>query len=100
MLFGGGGPGGRRRGAPAGFGAGFGGPGRPQAGGDTEATLTISVEEAVRGGKREIALSDPNTGQRKTLSVKIPEGVRAGQKIRLAGQGSPGSTAPRRATSC
>lgn len=89
MLFGGGGPGGRRRGAPAGFGAGFGG-GGPQAGGDSEATLTISVEEAVRGGQREIAISDPNTGQRRTLSVKIPEGVRAGQKIRLAGQGNPG----------
>ena len=87
MLFGGAGPGGGRRGAPPGFGAGFGG---PQAGGDSEATLTISVEEAVRGGHREIAISDPNTGQRRTLSVKIPEGVRAGQKIRLAGQGSSG----------
>lgn len=88
MLFGGAGPGGRRRGAPPGFGAGFGG--SPQAGGDAEATLTISVEEAVRGGQREIAISDPNTGQRRTLSVKIPEGVRAGQKIRLTGQGNPG----------
>ncbi len=85
MLFGGGG--GRRRGAPAGFGAGFGG---PQAGGDSEATLAISVEEAVRGGTREIAISDPHTGQRRTLTVKIPEGIRAGQKIRLAGQGNPG----------
>jgi curved DNA-binding protein len=89
MLFGAGGPGGRRR-APAGFGAGFGGPGGPQAGGDAEATLTVSVEEAVRGGTREIAVSDPNTGQRRTLSVKIPEGVRPGQKIRLASQGGPG----------
>jgi curved DNA-binding protein len=52
--------------------------------------LSISLEEAVRGGKREIALSDPNTGQRKTLTVKIPEGVRAGQRIRLSGQGQPG----------
>ena len=92
MLFGGAGPGGRRRGAPAGFGgAGFGGPqGGPQAGSDSEATLTISVEEAVRGGNREIAIMDPTTGQRKTLSVRIPEGVRAGQRIRLAGQGNPG----------
>ncbi|HEY9420699.1 MAG TPA: J domain-containing protein, partial [Thermoanaerobaculia bacterium] len=58
--------------------------------GDTEATLTISVAEAVRGGTREIAIADPTTGQRKTLSVRIPEGVRAGQKIRLAGQGNAG----------
>jgi curved DNA-binding protein len=90
MLFGG------RRGAGggAGFGGhpGFGGAGAGfrGSGGDSEATLSISLEEAVRGGKREIALADPNTGQRKTLSVKIPEGVRAGQRIRLAGQGQPG----------
>jgi curved DNA-binding protein len=91
MLFGGGGPGGRRRGGAAGFGgpgAGFGG--GSQAGGDSEATITLSVEEAVRGGSREIAISDPNTGQRKTLTIKIPEGVRSGQRIRLAGQGSTG----------
>jgi len=90
MLFGGG-AGGRRRGGAAGFGgqgAGFGG--GPQTGGDSEATITLSVEEAVRGGSREIAISDPNTGQRKTLTIKIPEGVRSGQRIRLAGQGSPG----------
>jgi curved DNA-binding protein len=97
MLFGG------RRGA-AGAGAGFPGfggqggfggqRGDRGAGGDSEATLSISLEEAVRGGKREITLSDPNTGQRKTLSVKIPEGVRAGQRIRLAGQGQPGMGGP------
>lgn len=91
MLFGGGGPGGRRRGGAAGFGGpggGFGG--GPQAGSDSEATISLSVEEAVRGGSREIAISDPSTGQRKTLTIKIPEGVRSGQRIRLAGQGSQG----------
>lgn len=86
MLFGERGRG-RRRGA-AGPGAGFGN--ISQAGGDAEATISLSVEEAVRGGSREIAISDPNTGQRKTLTIKIPEGVRPGQRIRLAGQGSPG----------
>ena len=87
MLFGGGRPGARGGFSGfggQGFGGGFGG------GGDTEATISLSLEEAVRGGKREITLSDPNTGQRKTLSVRIPEGVRAGQRIRLAGQGQPG----------
>lgn len=88
MLFGGGRPGARGRAGGAGFqgfgGQGFGG------GADTEATIRLSLEDAVRGGQREITLSDPNTGQRKTLSVRIPPGVRAGQRIRLAGQGQPG----------
>lgn len=89
MLFGGAG---RRAGRGAGF-QGFGGQGFGQGfggGGDTEATIRLSLEEAVRGGKREITLQDPGTGQRKTLSVRIPEGVRAGQRIRLANQGQPG----------
>ncbi|HEX9941443.1 MAG TPA: DnaJ C-terminal domain-containing protein, partial [Thermoanaerobaculia bacterium] len=91
MLFGAGGPGGGRRrgGAGFGFGAepGFG----PQVGGNSEATLPITVEEAVQGGTREITISDPNTGQRRNLSVKIPPGVRSGQRIRLSGQGGQGS---------
>ncbi|HEX4966222.1 MAG TPA: DnaJ C-terminal domain-containing protein [Thermoanaerobaculia bacterium] len=99
MLFGGGGPGGRRTaspGGPAGFpgfgGQSFGSQGGGNAGnpGNAEATLPLTVEEAVQGGTKEISLTDPETGQRRNLSVKIPPGVRSGQKIRLAGQGSPG----------
>jgi len=90
MLFGAGRRGGGGR-APGFGGAGFGGAGfGPRGGGDSEAVIQLSVEEAVRGGTREITLSDPSTGQRRTLSVKIPEGVRPGQKIRLAGQGGQG----------
>jgi len=90
MLFGGGAPG--RRGARrGGFGAsGFGGAFGAGAGADAEAQISLSLEEAVRGGTREITLADPSTGQRRTLSVRIPEGIRPGQKIRLAGQGQPG----------
>lgn len=86
MLFGAGGPGGAggRRGP-----RGAGGRGRAR-GGDSEATIQLTLDEAVRGGTREITLSDPEAGQRKTLSVRIPEGIRPGQKIRLAGKGQPG----------
>jgi curved DNA-binding protein len=90
MLFGGAGPGGaRRRGAGAGFGAGVPGDGG-NVGGNTEATLPLTLEEAVQGGSREISITDPSTGQRRNLSVKIPAGVRSGQKIRLGGQGGQG----------
>jgi curved DNA-binding protein len=61
------------------------------AGADHEARLELSLEEAARGGEREITLSDPATGESKTYRVKIPPGVRAGQRIRLSGRGGKGS---------
>ncbi len=54
---------------------------------DHEAKIVLSLEEAGRGGKREIQLSDPATGKKRKLRVTIPRGIRPGQKIRLAGQG-------------
>ncbi len=79
MLFGSGGP--------RGSGPRPSGPVRPGKGRDHEAKITLPLEEAGRGGKREITLTDPSTGRRKTLRVTIPRGIRPGQKIRLAGQG-------------
>ncbi|HEV7517396.1 MAG TPA: DnaJ C-terminal domain-containing protein [Thermoanaerobaculia bacterium] len=87
MLFGSGA--GRRGGAGFGGGpGGFGGGGR--GGADSEAELPLTLEEAFRGGTREITFADGATGERKTLSVRIPPGVRSGQKIRLAGKGQAG----------
>ena len=60
------------------------------AGADQEARLTLSLEEAARGGQREISLTDPETGQTKTYTVNIPKGIRPGQRIRLAGLGGQG----------
>lgn len=73
---------------PQGFGAGQ----APfsQSGSDHRATLTVTLEEAARGGEREVQLTDPTNGTRKTLRVKVPAGIRPGQKIRLAGQGGGG----------
>ncbi|MDO4586269.1 MAG: J domain-containing protein [Planctomycetia bacterium] len=56
--------------------------------------LTFSVEipfkTAVQGGK--ISLNHPDTGGKmESLDIKIPAGIENGKKIRLRGQGNPGS---------
>lgn len=87
MLFGG-----RSGGAGQSWG-GFGG-GRaraPRRGQNRESRIRLRLEDLAAGGERTIELSDPLTGERRTLSVKIPKGVRPGQKIRLAGQGEKGN---------
>jgi curved DNA-binding protein len=90
MLFGSGA--GRRGGGfgGGGFGGAGGGGGGGRDGANAEAELPLTLEEATRGGTREISFADGATGERKTLSVRIPPGVRSGQKIRLAGQGQAG----------
>jgi curved DNA-binding protein len=57
----------------------------------------IDLRDAYNGAKRSITLRVPEVGpdghvevKDRTLSVKIPKGVREGQSIRLAGQGGPG----------
>ncbi len=59
-------------------------------GADREARLSLTLEEAARGGQREISLMDPETGQTKTYAVKIPKGIRPGQRIRLPKLGAQG----------
>jgi curved DNA-binding protein len=53
---------------------------------DVEAQLTLSLEEAVSGGKKTITVSGP--GAPRTLDVSIPAGVKENARIRLSGQGS------------
>ena len=79
------------QGGRAGGGNPFAGGGWNQRGQDQEARIVLSLEEAARGGQREITVSDPATGQSRTYSVNIPAGIREGQKIRLAGRGGPGA---------
>jgi curved DNA-binding protein len=61
----------------------------PIAGADQEAELTLTVEEAFRGGRRSITLSGPDGGR--SYDVNIPPGVTDGQRIRLSGQGGQGT---------
>ncbi len=86
------------------FGRGFGSahPGRQQGGfnargEDHHARVMINLEDAYQGATRNINLQTPeldNNGhvvtRQRSLKVKIPKGVKQGQRIRLTGQGSPG----------
>ena len=72
---------------------GFGGFGKrtwQAKGEDVEARLPLSLEDAVKGGKHTLSLSDPQTGRQKSYTVNIPAGVHSGKRIRLAGQGREG----------
>ena len=57
---------------------------------DIEASITLTIEEAAKGVKKEISIIDPETEEMRRLEVKIPRGILPGQKIRLAGQGRKG----------
>jgi curved DNA-binding protein len=63
---------------------------RPLQGEDVEGEVEITLPEAYRGTENVIQISRENGGPPRRLTVKIPPGVRDGQRIRLAGQGSPG----------
>ncbi|KDA40869.1 DnaJ C-terminal domain-containing protein [Frankia sp. BMG5.23] len=62
----------------------------PIPGADQEAELELTVEEAYRGGRRQITLAGPG-GSPRSYQVTIPRGVVEGQRVRLAGQGGRGS---------
>ncbi|ROU06025.1 DnaJ C-terminal domain-containing protein [Lysobacter enzymogenes] len=52
--------------------------------GDTRARLAVSLETVYEGGQVRISVNH------KTLDVRVPKGIRPGQLIRLAGQGTHG----------
>jgi curved DNA-binding protein len=88
------------------FGHGFGSargrgtnshPGFQAQGQNHHAKVLIDIEDAYRGVKQTITLQSPELDdsghvrlKQHSLNVKIPRGVKQGQKIRLGGQGSPG----------
>lgn len=92
-IFGMGGMGGAARGTGrARGGAGFNPFGQtyqePPRGQDLHYTMDIDFMEAVNGSTAKISVK--RGGKTSTLNVKIPEGVKEGQKVRLAGKGVDG----------
>ena len=74
-----------------------GGGGFDMRGEDAHARVVIDLDDAYHGATRALTLKHTEMGadgrprlKERTLNVRIPKGVRQGQQIRLAGQGSPG----------
>ena len=61
----------------------------PIRGEDVETQIDVSIYEAFFGMEKKISLRTIN-GKMKTFNVKIPAGIRNGEKIRLLGQGKSG----------
>ncbi len=64
---------------------------------DRHARILIDIEDSYQGVTRQISLQIPELtaegymqNRERTLSVRIPKGIREGQQIRLAGQGGAG----------
>ena len=84
QMFGGGGAGfgssGFNQSGFSGFG-GFGQSGFNEPDLDTQAQITIAFDVAILGGKQNISLNN------ESFDIKIPEGIKNGQKIRAKGKG-------------
>lgn len=64
---------------------------------DINADIEIAISDAYTGATRQISLEVPTADAqgrmvrtRRTLNVKVPKGIKSGQRIRLENQGGPG----------
>lgn len=76
----------RGRGAPSGRRQAM-----PREGEDLRYEMEITLEDSFHGGQRKVQFSNPGTNEMKSITIKIPQGVRNGQKLRVAGEGMPGT---------
>ncbi|MDP3840685.1 MAG: DnaJ C-terminal domain-containing protein, partial [Methylococcales bacterium] len=65
---------------------------------DSHAKIHIDLEDSYSGATRNISISTPEMNaqgqlqvKHRSLNIKIPKGIKQGQHIKLAGQGSPSS---------
>ncbi len=64
---------------------GYGAPRGPQRGADVEATTRLGFRQAVSGETVQL-----RTAEGRVITVRVPAGVKDGQRIRLPGKGEPG----------
>jgi len=84
QMFGGAAGGSPGRGGQPGY-AGYGAPRGPRKGVDVQASTTLAFRDAVEGSTVTL-----RTAEGRTITARIPAGVKDGQKIRLRGKGQPG----------
>ena len=64
---------------------------RPSKGGDLTMTIEVSAEEAFKGTQRKVTYTVPSTGEKQSLTVKVPAGAVDGGKLRYRGRGEFGA---------
>jgi molecular chaperone DnaJ/curved DNA-binding protein len=62
----------------------------PRKGPDLEQPVEITLEEAFNGTQRTFSIRDAETGESRTVEIKIPAGATDGLRVRVAGKGDPG----------
>ncbi len=64
---------------------------RPAKGGDLTMTVEVTADEAFNGAQRKVSYTIPSTGEKQTLTVKVPAGAVDGGKLRYRGRGEYGA---------
>ena len=72
-----------------GMGGGCGGC-QPAPGADLHYTLSITLEEVLKGADKTVTLR--TGGGQQSISVKVPKGIEDGKKLRLSGKGAPSAS--------